>query len=347
METKKLTPYNLSAGENYFLEEEGSNSVKWYITNKSSDGYPEPAGFSINTNYGYNSSKCYVENSANFYGHNNSNAYTNFRKPVFRRLTTDEEIWFRYCKKLGQFIPFDEVIKKQELKEFPSSGVCWNPTLDLLKFISKKTNTRSENVNQAYLENKGLAWNSVGFWAVQRSSSQQEYTIKQLEPFLVPEHVKHYPLTPEECDFPEKWSLNITLENKHLIKDFLVWKQNEYVGYSDGWIPDENCTFFYPQYHANAYCVTGHYHKQKGYTLITTNQFIKHVLTHTDKQQQINEPSKIEKDEYEKSKREGPSGTSCKIQRFNISIRNTAPIRGIGLKCSKIQIKVGSGHLPN
>lgn len=245
-------------------------------------------------------------------------------------------------KKLTPFI---------SLTEFPKSGMCWKPTIELLNYLksreSSKGSGHSINIQYVGIHQHGLVWNEHNIWTVSTSSSYKEYSIEELLrhiPNSLPEHVKHYPLTPEECDIPKKWCINITAENKDLIKEFLISKKDEYINYRDSWNPHAGSTFFYPQHNVGAYCVTGHFHKECGYTFITDQQFKKHVLTHTDKQQQIIKSSKTKKDDKESST---TSANSCKIQRLNITVRDTAPIRGIGLKCPKIQVKIGSGYLPD
>jgi hypothetical protein len=71
-------------------------------------------------------------------------------------------------------------------------------------------NGQRPSISNNSLENRGLAWNKGGCWLVQHTSGQPEYDITQLLPFLIPDreksaldtlpdHLKDYPLTPEEC----------------------------------------------------------------------------------------------------------------------------------------------------
>lgn len=341
---EELTPFNLVKGEIYFMDS-GNSSIKWYITNNSEKGIRVKTGFSISVNDGYNSKNCYVENDCQFYRDiSDEHAYTNMKYVRFRLLTEDEKKWFNHCLYWKKFVPYDNVINPPKvsdnfptLRDFPTKGVCWQPNESLLKYL-QKTRDSGHTINLNNSNVNGLAWSSTAIWAVSTSSGNPEYKIEQLNPFLIPEHLKNYPLTPNECyTLPEKWCLHIDTRSGPLLKTFLEKHKSEYIGYMEDWNPlDAHSYFFcYPQRSAKAYASA---EKPKNYTEITTAFFLTHVLTHTDKQKQLT--SKIKQNERQES-------STIKVQRSDITIRNTEPIRGTGIKCSKIQIKIGSGHLPN
>lgn len=348
----QLTPYNLVKGRSYFIE---SGMVKWYVTNNSFRGSKEKSGFCISVNGGYNDSGCYVARDAQFFRDSKSpHAYENMYDVQIRELTDDEGQWFAYCKDLNKFVPYDSVIKIPSLlslKEFPRTGMCWKPTKELLDYLQTQSHRRhkgeSLNIQNIITYQQGLVWNENSIWMVSSSSSYKEYSIEELNKFLpVPAYLKQYPLTPEECHFPKKWSIRIDKDNCVLIENFLKDHSKEYDGHNASWKPTKAIgrMFVYPQEVKGSYVLWTS--KSPDYTEITTEQFKKHVLTHTDKQQQINESSKTKKDDKENTTG-AVSTNSCKIQRSNITIGDTAPIRGVGLKCPKIQVKIGSGYLPD
>lgn len=346
---KELTPFNLVRGKSYFIE---GNNIKWYVSNNSEAGSKEKAGFCINVNSGYNSERCYIERYAQFYNDSKSpHAYDNLKDVKIRELTDNEGRWFSHCKDLNKFVPYDSVVGTSmvtPLTEFPKSGMCWKPTIELLNYLKSRESSKGSghNINIQYItiHQHGLVWNEHNIWTVSTSSSYKEYSIEELMrhiPFSIPDNLSGYPLTPEECIFPEKWAIYIHQSNIISLTAFLTKHKTEWKEYRDGWSLRIGSIFHYPPISPYAHSTTP---LEKGYNLITTDQFIKHVLTHTNEKQQISELFKTKKDDKE-STTTIPS--SCKIQRSNFTIRNTAPIRGVGLKCPKIKVKIGSGYLPD
>jgi hypothetical protein len=225
------------------------------------------------------------------------------------------------------------------LRDFPTSGVCWYTGPDLINYL-KSINLKRSNVGSPSA--RGIAWNSFGYWTVIGHSGQVEYNIEQLKPFFPkPENIIDVPLTPDECyPFPEKWYLHIDTCNGLLLKTFLEKHKSEYIGYEEDWNPlDAHSYFFcYPQRSANTYASA---EKPKNYTEITTDYFLTHVLTHTDKQQQINESKTEENGKQESTSR------AIKVQRPHLTVRDTGTIRATGIRCPKVQVKIGSGYLPD
>lgn len=330
-----LSPFNLVQGENYFLE---SKQSKWYVTNNSKRGSLEKTGFSISVNSGYNSNNCYSQITCQFYMLGAAHAYSNMPFLKIRKLTKEEERWFNHCKALNKFIPYDKVILSK-LRDFPDTGLCWKPTIELLKYL-QKTRDFGHSLNEKSIENRGLVWTNNNIWTVTTSSSRPEYKIEDLLPFIKPENLTLVPLTPDECYFPEKWCIATSVSNADFLQIFMEERKHEWKKYNKSWRIGKDSFFHYPPISPNFPAHSDNVINE-GYTLITTEQFLKHVLTHTDKNQ-IKQPLKQQENGIKQA------GTSVtKVQRLNLTVRDTGSIRGIGIKCSKVQIKIGSGHLPN
>jgi len=182
----------------------------------------------------------------------------------------------------------DKLAHKQ-LFVFPTKGVCWQPNDALITYLKNRSLSRSEaGVGSRH---KGVAWGPISYWGVLESSSQPEYHISQLEPFLpggrehvpvVPEHLKQRPLTPDECyRLPDNWYIMTTKENRDILSDFLKSKKDEYIGYVPSWEPYIGNCLLYPQHSIRCY---GTYGKpdEPGYKEITFEQFKKHVLKEED-----------------------------------------------------------------
>ena len=224
------------------------------------------------------------------------------------------------------------------LRDFPTSGVCWYIGQDLKNYLKSK-NLKQSNVGSPSA--RGIAWNGFGYWTVIGHSGQVEYDIEQLRPFFPkPENLIGVPLTPDECYLPIKFCLRITTDNAALIKEYLSEYRDEYVGWLESWEPMQALGLYFccPQQTEDCYADT---HSPRGYFQITNDAFLKHVLTHTDKQQQINEP-KTEENGKQKS-----TSRAIKVQRPHLTVRDTGPIGATGIRCPKIQIKIGSGYLPD
>jgi hypothetical protein len=227
----------------------------------------------------------------------------------------------------------------ETLRDFPKSGVCWYKRQDLTNYLKSK-NLRQSNVGSP--SSTGIAWNSFSYWTVIGHSGQPEYTIEQLRPFFPkPEHLSWCPVVPDECYTPVKFCLRITTDNAGLIKDYMLQHQDAYEGWQDSWNPLEALGLYFccPQETKDCYADIK---PPKGYFQITNDSFLKHVLTHTDKQQIIN-PKTQENGQHQE--REG--GISLKVQRSNLTIRDTSPIRASGIKCAKSKIQIRDGHSPN
>lgn len=89
------------------------------------------------------------------------------------------------------------------LRDFPSRGVCWNPTEALLTYLKNRNGNSSSGLLLSFSDigKGGIAWNDNGLWKVAHSSAQTEYDISQLLPFLSPQdkNIRMTPLTPDEC----------------------------------------------------------------------------------------------------------------------------------------------------
>lgn len=128
----------------------------------------------------------------------------------------------------------------------------------------------------------------------------------------------------------EKWCIRVKQNNIQLLEDFLKERKNEWKEYRDNWCLNPGSFFHYPPF-----CKSAHSSDniEEGYTEVSTHQII-HVLTN-----KINNENK--------TKQNGSEKTSVKVQRPNLTIRDSGDIRATGIRCSKIQIKIGSGHLPD
>lgn len=116
--------------------------------------------------------------------------------------------------------------------------------------------------------------------------------------------------------------------------------RGDYFGWLESWEPKEALGLYFccPQETELCYASIT---VPKGYFQITNDAFLKHVLTHTDKQQQINEPKTEENGKQESTSR------AIKVQRPHLTVRDTGPIGATGIRCPKVQIKIGSGYLPD
>jgi len=232
------------------------------------------------------------------------------------------------------------VVGLDTLRDFPKAGCCWSPTEELLKYL-QKTRNAGHSITFSHLYRKGLVWSGNSIWTVASSSGYYEYKIEQLKPFLIPENLALRPLTPDECcvsqDFPDKWCIGVTLYNFDDLTLFMRKHKKDWEDYKDEWVLNVGGIFHYPPY---APCAHSSDMIELGYTMISTNQFLTHVLTHTDKQQIINPKTQ------ENGKHKEESG-SCKIQRPHLTVGDSDPIRATGIRCSKIKIQVRSGHLPD
>jgi hypothetical protein len=338
MTDAELTPLNLIPGEVYLMTSD--NGVKWYVTNLSCIGSRVKSGFAISVNDGYNSENCYTGNNCQFYSHiNDIHAYTNVKNPRFRHLTQDELRWFNHCRCMGKFIPYDKVIKKNEiLRDFPDSGSIVGYDDELFKYL--ENSSREPTSGDPCKDPIGIAWNSRYYWVFSVASSKQQYAIEQLRPFLPKPHdVALYPLTPDECyPFPEKWCIECKEDTFKMLTEFLHEHNSEWRDYRKTWCVTPNHYYF----HYPPVSPVGHSQDKpkEGYTLITTQQFKKHVLTH---KQSINN---LNNEKNEQQEREC-SGTSIKVQGSNLTVRDTGSIGATGIRCTKVKIQVRSGHLPN
>lgn len=221
------------------------------------------------------------------------------------------------------------------LRDFPRSGVCWYIGPDLINYLKSK-NLRRSNVGSPLVT--GVAWNSFGYWTVIGHSGQVEYSIEQLRPFFPkPDRLSECPVAPEECFLPEKWYINVNPVNILLVNEFLQWKKDEYIRYHPSWQPYNGCTFLYPQSCPGSYGGSNVL-VPAGYIKITTEALVSHVLKH----KQLNDNLNNEANERQESR-----GNSLKVQRSNITTRDSGDIGATGIRCSESKIKVGSGHLPD
>jgi len=251
---------------------------------------------------------------------------------------------------------------------FPSEGVCWEPNYELIEYLKNRPDDSGNSQHVSIT--KGVAWNRTSYWGVSTSSGKPKFTIKELVrhiPHIVPEQLSHRPLTPEECfetlkpkepyvpfsvrnDFrlPDRWCIAGTEGNKDMLNEFIHSNKEAWKNYRSSWTNyGLGSILHYPPPEG----IVGHSltSVEKGYTEITTEQFIKHVLTHTDKQ--ITNNLNLQENDGSRPQQSRPSehssGVAIKVQRSDLSVRGREPARGVGLKCNDFQIKVGSGHLPN
>lgn len=213
------------------------------------------------------------------------------------------------------------------LTEFPTSGVCWSLDPNLLRYLKKICPKCTKPIEPIHL---GIAWNNTGYWGVTNYSIQTPYSISHLLPFIRAN--AETPLTPEES-IPEKWCLDITSKNEALVNEFLILKKDEYLGYEDDWKAEEGCRIYYPQKTPGCFAVFKGNGIAPGYKQISTKQFITHVLTNNNLKTEEN------------GKQEG--GSSIKVQRPDLSIRDSSPIRASGIKCPKSKIQIRDGYSTN
>ncbi len=133
-------------------------------------------------------------------------------------------------------------------------------------------------------------------------------------------------------ELPEKWCIVNKEDNHEMLTKFLREHKNEWPGYKDSWYVSPLHNYFhYPP--ADPF---GHSEDtpKKGYVLITTNQFLKHVLTQ----------SPIFTNNLKTAEDEKVSSGGLKIQRPNLTVRDTDPVRATGIRCAKSKIQIRSGH---
>lgn len=233
-------------------------------------------------------------------------------------------------------------IVQEKLRDFPVSGSVIGYNEDLFNYL--KNTSRNPTDGEVVKNPIGIAWNQKYYWVFSSASSKQVYKIEQLLPFLLQDKLATKwppPLTPDECyvcqDYPDKWCIGVTLYNFDDLTLFMRKHKSEWKNYNDDWALNVGAIFHYPSFsdfmHSSSEI-------ESGYTMISTNQFLTHVLTHTDKQQIINPKTQ------ENGKHKEESG-SCKIQRPHLTVGDSDPIRATGIRCSKIKIQVRSGHLPD
>lgn len=330
-------------------------------------------------------------------------------------------VYNRNENRWSEIVAYHSPSKPLPLRDFPQRGVCWNHNKHLFNYLKNRDGLRV-NPNLTDYDTrppKGLAWGLSSCWGVSTISSQPEYDIDLLKPFIVP---IEYPLTLDECFPPNKWYILVNEGNQQYVHDFLRWKQNEYKGYNDNWKPDVGVLFCYPQISERAYNTTlSDIHARNyvkittdtlisfmskpnecylplkwciktdrggeitkavrnyansnglnrsnyafdnlpfpyyyispnrvkgdtfnnasevppGYTLITFEYFKKYILTNKQTSNNLNN----KEDERQETK-----GESIKVQRSNLIIRDTEPIRASGLKCAESKIQIRDGYSTN
>jgi len=136
---------------------------------------------------------------------------------------------------------------------------------------------------------------------------------------------------------PEKWCIKVTHQNSKDIHDFLHKNSHEWHHYVPTWqispgdSPRYENYFHYPPVGGPAH---SELRIQKGYIEITTGEFIKHVLTHTEKSKTINNKLNLKEDEHRIR--------AIKVQRPNFTIRECDISGAVGIRCPKSKIKIGS-----
>ncbi len=69
------------------------------------------------------------------------------------------------------------------LSKFPDTGTCHSITLDLILYLDKSTREKPNVKLQP--KHSAVCWNIVSWWFVSVQSDRPEYTIEQLNPFIL------------------------------------------------------------------------------------------------------------------------------------------------------------------
>jgi len=151
-------------------------------------------------------------------------------------------------------------------------------------------------------------------------------------PEPLPAYVKEYPLTPDDCYFPDKWALKVGQHNRAIIAEFLRDHSYEWYHYKETWEvspgPENGRYNNYFHYPPTGEPMHSDLKVQEGYTLITTEQFKQFYKTKNFK-------------EDEKRSGSTSTGSIIKICRPNFEIRHSDPIRAVSIRCTKSKISVG------
>jgi hypothetical protein len=132
--------------------------------------------------------------------------------------------------------------------------------------------------------------------------------------------------------FPHHWALKVDHENIEVLQKFLENNNGDWSEYKKSWEVSIGCP---PKYHNYFHYPPpgGPMHSdlkvQKGYTEITTEQFLSNY-----KQYKLNSEKN--------GKRESTTSEVVKVQRPNLSIRRDSTIREIGFRCPKSKIRIGT-----
>jgi hypothetical protein len=143
-------------------------------------------------------------------------------------------------------------------------------------------------------------------------------------------------------DLPDKWCIKTDVTNKDSLTKFLHERHEEWQGYTTFWYVSAGGGYFhYPQ----PYNTPSHTELKPapGYTEITSEQFIKHVLTHTDKKQ-IKNNLNLKQNAKTRCSNSENSGKreNCKICRPHLEIRQGSSIRANSFRCSTSKIRLRS-----
>ena len=123
-------------------------------------------------------------------------------------------------------------IPGQTLKEFPSEGMCKTTDIRLAKYLVSRPYTKVLEGGLKREDAKIISWNSTSHWYVKTSSGKIEYTLEQLEPFLVA--VNSEPEEPEYVECIKIWigkglSKTGRIYSVNIPNDFSKWTIKEII----------------------------------------------------------------------------------------------------------------------
>lgn len=229
-----------------------------------------------------------------------------------------------------------------KLTSFPERGYCQGFNNDLSNYLLS-TRTNGDSYSKGDI---GIAWSSTSYWYVTTGSSNQEYTLVELMPFICKSTIE---LLRFEDIVVDKWyeisfrSLTHYIKFKELSSISGIIDDYGYVNQCKTWSKANTVTLsqitsikevsidviqpFLPKSHPDWMYLSPIDHH---YCEIEISDDSSSIT-------KIKNPLKKEKNEYKNS-------IACKIHRSDIKIRQGCEIRGTSIRSSESKIRIGSDN---